>query len=117
MICELISFSAAELNTGIDVIKDIEFISIVKNDAEALPKVYRPIEIRFSNVSGIAANIDIFSDIEHAAYLTTPTLSDKITIANGGTLTLTPTKDAITKIVAKGTAGHSGNLNITIIKE
>jgi len=117
MILESIIFSAAELNTAVDVVKSITALSIAKNDAEALLRVYRPVEIRFSNVSGVAVNVDIFSDIEYAQYLLTPTLSDKTNIANNGTLTLTPSKDAITKIVAKGTAGHAGNLNITVIKE
>jgi hypothetical protein len=116
MICELISFSAVELNTAVDVIKSITAISIAKNDAEALLKAYRPVEIRFSNVSGVAVNVDIFTADEYIAYLATPTLSDKTTIANDGTLTLTP-KGNITKIVALGSAAHAGNLNITIVKE
>jgi len=116
MILESIIFSAAELNTAVDVVKSITAVSIAKNDAEALLRTYKPVEIRFSNVSGVAVNVDIFTADEYAQYLLTPTLSDKTTIANGGTLTLTP-KGTITKIVALGSAAHAGNLNINVIKE
>ena len=116
MILESIVFSAVNLNSAADVVKDITAVSIAKNDAQALLKTYKPVEIRFSNVSGVAVNVDIFTADEYAAYLLTPTLSDKTTIANGGTLTLTP-KGTITKIVVLGSAAHAGNLNITVIKE
>jgi len=116
MILESIVFSAVNLNSAADVVKDITAVSIAKNDAQALLKTYKPVEIRFSNVSGVAVNVDIFTADEYAAYLLTPTLSDKTTIANGGTLTLTP-KGTITEIVALGSAAHAGNLNITVIKE
>jgi len=116
MILESIVFSAANLNSAVDVVKSITAVSIAKNDAEALLRTYKPVEIRFSNVSGVAVNVDIFTAEEYIAYLATPTLSDKTTIANGGTLTLIP-KGTITEIVALGSAAHAGNLNITIIKE
>jgi len=116
MILESIVFSAVNLNSAVDVVKSIAVVSIAKNDAQALLKTYKPVEIRFSNVSGVAVDVDIFTADEYAQYLLTPTLSDKTTIANGGTLTLTP-KGTITKIVALGSAAHAGNLNITVIKE
>jgi len=116
MILESIVFSAVNLNSAVDVVKSIAVVSIAKNDAEALLRTYKPVEIRFSNVSGVAVDVDIFTADEYAAYLITPTLSDKTTIANGATLTLIP-KSTITKIVALGSAAHAGNLNITIIKE
>ena len=116
MILESIVFSAVNLNSAVDVVKSIAVVSIAKNDAEALLRTYKPVEIRFSNVSGVAVDVDIFTADEYAAYLLTPTLSDKTTIANGATLTLIP-KSTITKIVALGSAAHAGNLNITIIKE
>jgi len=116
MILESIVFSAVNLNSAVDVVKSIAVVSIAKSDAEALLRTYKPVEIRFSNVSGVAVDVDIFTADEYAAYLITPTLSDKTTIANGATLTLIP-KSTITKIVALGSAAHAGNLNINVIKE
>ena len=116
MILESIVFSAVNLNSAVDVVKSIAVVSIAKSDAEALLRIYKPVEIRFSNVSGVAVDVDIFTADEYAAYLITPTLSDKTTIANGATLTLIP-KSTITKIVALGSAAHAGNLNINVIKE
>jgi len=116
MVIENINFSQIELNTAVDVIKSITALTIPKSDAQALLRTYKPVEIRFSNVSGVAVDVDIFTADEYAAYLLAPTLSDKTTIANGGTLTWIP-KSTITKIVALGSAAHAGNLNVTIIKE
>ena len=117
MIVENITVDAASLNTGIDVVKSVSVTSIAKNDAEALLKKYVPVQFLFSNVSGVAVNVIVFSALEYAQYLLAPTVSDKITIANNTTLALAPTKEPITKIVVLGSVGHVGNLNITVIKE
>ena len=123
MIVEKISFSAVELNTGVDVVKSIANVTTVAyiepniQSTHVKYRIYRPVRIIVTNSSGVAVNFVFFSDEEYAKYLVTPTISNKITVASAATIEFYPTMDKVTKIVALGTTGHTSTFDITVIKE
>jgi len=115
MIIEKIQFVAGDLAGG-SAVKTIAVVSIAKNDAEALTKIYKPIRIHCVNNTNVTVNFIAFDDSEYAAYVATPLSFDKAAILTTGTFTYVPISGRVTKLVI-ASAAFAGTFDVEIWKE
>jgi len=97
MIIEKILFTTTALGFAV---QDIAVVSIPKQDAEGLYKIYKPVKIIAKN-NNKPTTVDFmaFTDSEYAQYVATPHFCGKETIAIGGTFEYVPVFGNITKLV------------------
>lgn len=124
-----IAVTSGELNTGVDVAKDITDRTLYRTNVivadgsteEVVIKRYKPTSIKVTNGTGVAIGFLPLTAEEYIGYTTrvgySGAWSDQLSVANGATETMTNFNGEITKIVVKGSTGHTTGLTFVVIQD
>lgn len=117
MICEIITVTISELNSGC-VVKSLQDYSIPLSDGIRV-LTYRPTSVEINNTSGAELYFGLYTADEYAAlisggYSPNPNL---IPVISGGSETISGMKGEITKLYVSGTSSHHANVDFVILKD
>ncbi len=114
MIIELLTVSASELNTAVDVVKTVTD-QTVSGVAGAIPVTANSMSV--SNESGATINFVPLSALEYEHYQQLPEITKLIPVADSTEKTLSTMKGEITNIVCSGIAGHTAGVTFVMYKD
>lgn len=118
MLCETIPVSQAELNSGDNVVKDIEDLSFSSGIVRTTGTTYYyPKSISVSNGSGASIYFLPVTKVDYRAFENDPTCTSLIPVADSGSKEIADPKGRIEKIICSGLTGHSAGVDFIITKE
>lgn len=112
-----ITFSSTELNTNLNVKKDITDRTLT--DTEGIVETYRPTRIDIANNTGNTINFGLFTTKEYAVYIgvSGSSYTDLIPLANGSSKEIINIEGEITAIVVSGAGSYSSGCTFVVHQE
>lgn len=113
MLFEIIEITSGDLNSGL---KTEQLTDVVLSNSPGNQPT-RPVSVRVENNSGVSVDVGIWTDYEYDEWIADNTISDLFPVANNDTETFNDPRGEIVYVTASGTAGHTGSITFTLVRE